>query len=236
MRGRAIFLLALLALAAVLVTGYLRHRTAERNSEEYTGQVGQATEGHGPGFVALDSATIGRIGLKTTALISGRAVSELTLTGEIVSDPQGTSTLRAPLAGRLSATGRPWPAFGQQVHAGEEVAQVSDAKPLTIPRSGEVIRVSAQPGEQVAAGQEILVIADFEHPLARLAWRDEAPASPPHTIPAGPARSGAPASHRRSDRRRSRCRPCYQAAGLPLPSTLGVAQYPAGNGGCGLRA
>ncbi len=183
MRGRAIFLLALVALAAVLVTGYLRHRTAEENSEEYTGQVGQATEGHGPGLVTLDSVTIGRIGLKTTVLASGRAVSELTLTGEIVSDPQGTSTLRAPLAGRLSATGRPWPAFGQQVHAGEEVAQVSDAKPLTIPRSGEVIRVSAQPGEQVAAGQEILVIVDFEHPLARLAWRDEAPASPPRTIP-----------------------------------------------------
>ena len=27
------------------------------------------------------------------------------------------------------------------------------------------------------------MIADFEHPLARLAWRDEAPATPPPTIP-----------------------------------------------------
>jgi biotin carboxyl carrier protein len=185
MRGRAIFLLALLALAAVLVTGYLRHRTeaAEEDDKEHSGQVGQAAEGRGPGLLALESATIKRIGLKSTVLVSGRGVSELTLTGEIVSDPQGTSTLRAPLAGRLSSVGRPWPSFGQLVQAGEEVAQVSDAKPLTIPRSGEVIRVSVQPGEQVAAGQEILVIADFEHPLARLAWRDEAPATPPHTIP-----------------------------------------------------
>jgi len=94
MRGRAIFLLALLALAAVLVTDYLRHRTAERNSDEYTGQVGQATEGHGPGFVALDSATIGRIGLKTTALISGRAVSARSARGTTFRNRASLACLR----------------------------------------------------------------------------------------------------------------------------------------------
>ena len=34
MRGRAIFMLGLLALAIVLVIGYLRHRTAQENSSE----------------------------------------------------------------------------------------------------------------------------------------------------------------------------------------------------------
>ena len=184
MRRPLFFLLVLAVVGAVLVLGYQRRHASGRDQtgDESTGAAGHATQRTGPALVSLDSATITRIGLRTTALSLNRGVGEITLTGEIVPDPQGSSTLRAPVAGRLAAVGQSWPAFGQQVQAGQEVAQVSDAKPLTIPRSGEVVRVLAQPGEQVAAGQEILVIADFEHPLARLAWREEAPAGPPREI------------------------------------------------------
>jgi biotin carboxyl carrier protein len=184
MRRRLLFLLAVPVLGAVLVLGYLRRHSSvqDETSAGSTGAAGHGMQRKGPALVSLDSATISRIGLHTTTLGLNRGAGEVTLTGEIVPDPQGTSTLRAPVAGRLAAVGQSWPVFGQQLQAGQEVAQVSDAKPLTVPRSGEVVRVLAQPGEQVAAGQEILVIADFEHPLARLAWREEAPAAPPRAL------------------------------------------------------
>jgi biotin carboxyl carrier protein len=185
MLKRGLLILVPLVLAVALVWGYLQRRSefAEQREREAPVRAAAAVRSvEGEAGIVLDTALVSRLGVEAMALQTARAGVELRLTGEIVPDPQGTSSIRAPVSGRLSASGRPWPRFGERVVAGEEVAQVSDTRALTVPRSGEVIRVLAQPGELVQAGQELLVIADYEHPLARLAWRDEAPTSPPHEL------------------------------------------------------
>lgn len=141
--------------------------------------------------VVLDEATVRRAGIRT--LVLGAATSRpggIRLTGELIADPSRVTAIRAAVPGRLSAVGA-WPVLGEGISAGRAVAQVSDARPLIVPRSGVVTRIGAQPGEIVQAGQELLQLTDFREPLARIVWRPDLPSSPPPTLTIAPlARTG----------------------------------------------
>lgn len=137
--------------------------------------------------IVLDTATAQRVGIRT--LVLGSATSRpggIQLTGELIADPARISTIRASVPGRVAAVGGPWPVPGEGLAAGRAVAQVSDARPLDVPRSGVVTRISAQPGELVQAGQELLQITDFREPLARIVWRLDLPPMPPPTMTIAP--------------------------------------------------
>ncbi len=136
--------------------------------------------------VVLDSATERRIGLVLEPLRPSSRGTEIRLPGELIADPAGSSILRAPIAGKLVAAGHPWPSFGDSLVEGIEIAQVADARPLLVPRGGTVVKVMAQPGELVQAGQELLEIAEYNRPLARVAWRADAPATPPRVLRLSP--------------------------------------------------
>jgi biotin carboxyl carrier protein len=144
--------------------------------------------------IVLDSATERRVGMVTTVLAEARRAARVSLTGELVRDPDAVETLRAPVAGRLVAAGnRRWPALGDSVAAGQVIGQVSDARPLASTRSGIVTSVGARPGEIVQAGQELVTITDFAHPLTRIVWRPDAPAGAPRAAviaPLGTAQLG----------------------------------------------
>jgi hypothetical protein len=137
--------------------------------------------------IVLDTLTEQLIGIQTVAL--GRATRRngtILLTGELVADPARVTTIRAPVPGRVTALGGPWPVLGEELAAERELAQVSDARPLVVPRSGVVTRVSAQPGELVQAGQELVQLTDFRDPLARIVWRLDLPLAPPQTLTVAP--------------------------------------------------
>jgi biotin carboxyl carrier protein len=140
--------------------------------------------------ITLDSAALARTGIRTevlrpqgalgtTAPALGAGAGTSAVTGELVADPGLVTTIRAAVPGRLSAVGGRWPMIGERIDAGTVVAQVSDARPLSTPRGGTVTRVSAQPGEIVQPGQELLQLADFGELLARIVWRADAPPAPP---------------------------------------------------------
>lgn len=136
--------------------------------------------------VVLDSATEARIGIgAVTVGAATRVGGTLKLTGELIADPARVTTVRAAVPGRLNAIG-PWPAIGEELQAGRDLAQVSDAQPLAVPRAGVVTRVSAQPGELVQAGQELVQLTDFREPLARVVWRFDVPLDPPPTVRIAP--------------------------------------------------
>jgi hypothetical protein len=121
--------------------------------------------------VVLDSATVSRIGLRTMTLERATRTPMLELSAVIVDDPGAGTTVRAGIGGRLTAAdGGRWPAVGQRLEAGTEIAQVGDARAVTVPRGGSVTRLLAQPGELVQAGQPLLELTDYSSPLARLAW------------------------------------------------------------------
>ncbi len=132
--------------------------------------------------VVLDSAAKVRAGIETEALLAGSGAGGVRLTGELTADPARITTLRAPIPGRLTVPGGHWPALGERVTPGRFLVQVSDARPLTVPRGGTVTSVSAQPGELVQAGQELMQLTDFTVLLARIVWRPEAPRTPPGRI------------------------------------------------------
>ena len=137
--------------------------------------------------IVLDTLTEQRIGLRTVTL--GRAtnsIATIPLMGELVADPTRVTTIRAPVPGRVSALGAAWPALGESLSAGREIAQVSDARPLVVPRAGIVTRVSAQAGELVQAGQELVQLTDFREPLARIVWQLDLPLAPPPIITVAP--------------------------------------------------
>lgn len=137
--------------------------------------------------IVLDAATARRIDLRT--LVLGDPTSrpgDIRLTGELMADPARISTIRAPVPGRVAAVGGRWPVLGEGLAAGRAVAKVSDARPLDVPRSGVVTRISAQPGELVQAGQELLQVTDFRDPLARIVWRLDLPTVPPPTLTIAP--------------------------------------------------
>src|SRR5207245_11692203 len=117
-----------------------------------------------------DTADLAGLGLRTAALKPSSVAPVRRLSGELIPEPDRIAAVRAPIAGRLSvAEGAHWPAFGDRVSPGGEIAQVSDAKPLVVPRGGVVTQVGAQPGEMVQAGQLLLEITDYDRPLARIA-------------------------------------------------------------------
>ena len=130
--------------------------------------------------IVLDSATLTRIGVRTQALARSMKPPEMELAAVVIEDLGATSTVRSGTGGRVTeAEGRPWPRVGERLPAGAEVAQVGDARPLTVPRGGTVTRILAQPGELVQAGEALLELTDYTAPVARVAWVPDAPAPPP---------------------------------------------------------
>jgi biotin carboxyl carrier protein len=131
-------------------------------------------------MVLLDSTDVERLGLATTVLKPGVSAPTRRLAAELVPEPDRTTAVRAPLAGRLAlAEGARWPAFGDHVAAGSVIAQVSDARPLAVARGGIVTQVGAQPGEMVQPGQLLLEVTDYAEPLVRVAWPADLPGPPP---------------------------------------------------------
>lgn len=127
------------------------------------------TDNQGEASITLDSATIARIGLKTAALAEGVHRDEVESPAEVTADPGATSFVRAGVSGRLALPpGGHWPGFGDRLEGGAVLASVGDALPVTVPRSGTVTRVLAQPGELVQAGQELIELTSYEAPLVRV--------------------------------------------------------------------
>lgn len=173
---------AVVALAVFLVATYREHQTrlaAQAARVEPVVAPSRVKAIHGEAMVVLESGDADRLGLRTMVLRSSTAAPLRRLTGELIPEPDRVTAVRAPIAGRLSAPkGSHWPGFGDRLRAGGEIAQVSDAKPLVLARSGVVTQVGAQPGEMVQAGQLLLEITDYDRPLARIAWPPDAPAPP----------------------------------------------------------
>jgi len=173
-------------LAVLLIALYRSHRAEVEREAERDNPVIAASRVkniQGGTVVVLDSATVQRIGLQVRPLAAASASTEDRLSGEVVPEPERTVMLRAPVTGRLSIPeGRSWPRLGTHVRAGQEIARVSDARPLSSPLSGEVLRVEAQPGEIVEAGQVLLEIIDNSHPVVRIPWTSQAGGSPPGTL------------------------------------------------------
>lgn len=179
----------LTALAVLLSCGCGR-KSAERNDAEKAeapvSAPSRLRDVDGQATVVLDTADERRLGLAVAVLGARTAAPQVVLTGEVIPDSSRTTIVRAPLGGRLTEPeGTRWPAFGETVHPGREVGQVSDARPLVVAAGGVVTRVAARPGELVDAGQALLEITDFSTPLVRVAWSPEAPPTPPARIAVG---------------------------------------------------
>jgi len=130
-------------------------------------------------MVVLDSADLVRLGLRTAVLKATASAPVRRLAGELVAEPDRITTVRAPIAGRLALPeGVRWPSFGERMAGGTVIAQVSDAKPLLLPRGGIVTQVGAQPGEMVQPGQLLLEVTDYDQPLVRVAWPADVPGPP----------------------------------------------------------
>jgi biotin carboxyl carrier protein len=133
----------------------------------------------GAAIVTLDSADRRRVGLELAPVRPMAGAPEERLPGEVVPETERAAVLRAPVAGRFTVPdGAHWPSLGERVRAGAEIARVSDARPLALPISGVVTSVGAQPGALVEAGQVLLEVADYSHPLVRVAWVGRAGAPP----------------------------------------------------------
>jgi biotin carboxyl carrier protein len=184
---------AAVVLAVLLVRSY-REGRAERPGDEdeaalppaHLAQAGEET------VIRLDTTEVRRTGIATAPAASVRAAPTVEVLGELAADPGAVTTVRAPVTGRLAAPR--WPAVGERVAAGSEVAQVGDALPLVLARGGIVTRIGARPGELVQAGQELLVLQDGATTLARIVWTEAG--APPARItlaPLGGSGVGAPA-------------------------------------------
>jgi hypothetical protein len=137
--------------------------------------------------VSLAPAERRRIGLELAVVRPASLGAESRLTGEVVPETERAAVLRAPVAGRFTVPdGARWPALGERVAAHVALAQVSDARPLSLPIGGVVTRVGAQPGSLVEAGQALLEVADYSRPLVRVAWLDPAGGLPPARLRVGP--------------------------------------------------
>ena len=177
MRTRVmIVLLVLLAVIAAVVI--LRPEHDQREEAEAEAPIvapSRVVSREGEPRVVLDSAEIRHIGLTTAALTPATAQAGRRLAGQVIPEPERTVTVRAPVAGRLSAPpGRRWPSLGERLAAGAPLGRVSDAQPLTVPIAGTVMAVGARPGEIVEAGQMLLELADNSRPVVRVAWPLEA--------------------------------------------------------------
>ncbi len=190
----AIRRVAPIALAAALATGlvllYRQHRrevAAEAGRDAPLVAPSRVRDQHGTAIVTLDSAERQRIGLAVAALHPITGALEASLPGEVVVETERATVLRAPVAGRFTLPrGAHWPGLGERVAAGTPIAQVSDARPLASAISGIVTRVGAQPGAIVEAGQALLEVADYRHPLVRVAWLESAGGAPRPRISLSP--------------------------------------------------
>jgi biotin carboxyl carrier protein len=170
-------LLALVAAALVLRPGdeggiaQGQEQEEEADADDPIVAPSRVVESDGEPRVVLDSAEIRRIGLGTAALSPATAQDGRRLTAQVISEPERTTTVRAPVAGRLTAAeGGRWPALGERLESGAPLGRVSDAQPLIVPMSGSVTAVGARPGEIVEAGQVLLELADNSRPVVRVAW------------------------------------------------------------------
>jgi biotin carboxyl carrier protein len=189
----AIGVLVVVAVGAFLwaVFAGLRGHDAKDILPRSAGARGRAAVVEGPtgdeATVTLQAPGRSRAGIITHALGMASRAGEVRLTGELIADPGRTTTVQAPVAGRLLVVDSArWPALGQQVNAGAVLGQISDAKPLTAPRGGIVTRVDAQPGQVVQPGQALLELTDFAEPLVRVVWGADAPLPAPKTLAIGP--------------------------------------------------
>lgn len=186
-RVKVVVILVVVALIAVgLGWAFARGRgelASEQAREAAIAPPRRVHEEGGVALVTLDSATLRRAGVRTVTIGSATRGALDVLTGELVQDPGAVTVIRAPIQGRLmNVPGGRWPSIGERVAAGEVLARVADALPLTAARAGTVTSVAAYPGEIVQAGQELLTLTAFEHPLARISWTTGAPPAPPRQI------------------------------------------------------
>ncbi|HET7600814.1 MAG TPA: HlyD family efflux transporter periplasmic adaptor subunit [Gemmatimonadales bacterium] len=181
---RAVVATLVVAVAIALVDLYRRHQArlaAQAERGEPIVAPSRVREVGGQAMVVLDTADIRRLDLRTAVLRAVSARPERRIAAQLVPEPDRVAAVRAPIAGRLSVPeGSSWPGFGDRVAAGALVAQISDAKPLAVPRAGTVTQVGAQPGEMVQAGQLLLEVTDYGEPLARVPWA--AGAAPPAAL------------------------------------------------------
>lgn len=243
MRRSLVLLVLAVGIGWALVRAYTGHqaRVAEARTagEPVIAPTRLSAQGGEVG-VTLDSAGMANTALRLAVVSPANAAQTIALPAEVIPDPEGTSLIRAPLSGRLAAApGRTWPVFGDLLHAGDEIAIVADARPLTVPRDGRVTRVIARPGEMVQGGDALLELSDYTHPVVRVAWAEGAPAMPPDRImlieaasgtrrPAGylgPAVEADPLTHRPAA--------LYRAVGSwpsARPGLLVTAEVPNGSG------
>jgi biotin carboxyl carrier protein len=184
--------LVLLLVALWLIGRYRGHRqevAREAARDQPVVAPSRVTGQEDRAVVALAAEEVARMGLALTALRPASAASELRLSAEVVPEAERAAVLRAPIAGRfVLPPGTRWPGLGQRVRAGVPLAQVSDARPLSLPIGGTVTRIGAQPGSLVEAGQALLEVADYSHPLVRVTWSDSG--APPRRLAVGPDERG----------------------------------------------
>ena len=176
---------AIILVLASLVWLALSRRGRERDGDPDEVKPAQhAAKPERDNDIVLDAPEATRAELATMVIRSAgeaasaaRGVGLRQVQGELVADPTRLTTIRAAVPGRLVSAR--WPTLGQPMSAGQQIGQVSDAKPLVSPRAGTVTRLGAQPGELVQAGQELLQLTDFGASLARIPWRGDLGAAPP---------------------------------------------------------
>ena len=177
--GAAIFALLAWALIFAYRKGKEERQNEVQREEPVVAPIRVAADSHGV-VVRIDPAEVEQLGIKLEPARPVSTAPTVQLNGVIVPDSARIAFLRAPVAGRLEATeGTRWPELASRVLAGTLIAQVADARPLSIPRNGVVTQVGARPGEIVQSGQVLLAISDLSQPLARIAWTEGAPANPP---------------------------------------------------------
>jgi multidrug efflux pump subunit AcrA (membrane-fusion protein) len=189
---RALLLGGVLALAAGgLVLWGRSDGDTQTDAEKPIAAPSRVRASGGEAIIEVPGEEFQRLGLQLAGLTAARSAPEVRLPGELVPDPERTTAVRAPLAGKLSiSTGGHWPRFGERVAEGDVLAQVSDALPLSAPRTGVVTAVGAQPGEMVDAGQLLLELTDYGRPIARIAWGAAAPPPPASVTILAPGSEG----------------------------------------------
>ena len=185
----------LLAVLAWAFTAGRREQAAERAREAPVVQPSRVQAVGDAVGIVLDRATQARMGIATQPVGLSSQAGTITLTGALAEDPGQVTTVRAPLAGRLTLPpSARWPGVGEAMRPGQVLGQVSDARPLAAPRRGTVTAVGAQPGELVQPWQMLLTFVDFDRLLARVVWQAGAPAVPPRKLTVGPLGSSSDAS------------------------------------------
>ena len=202
---RAVALVLAIAATAAVVSAvvYFRRASAVHPAEARAEPTSRIVAAGDEAAIVLGGEAAARADLATAPLrASGSgvgasdagAIPAAGLAGELVTDPARGATIRAALPGRLSSSA--WPALDSRVVQGQLLGRVSDAAPMLAPRGGTVIRVGAQPGEVVQAGQELLALADLRALLARIVWRPELGRSPPPVLEIAPLEGGLAGSGR----------------------------------------